>query len=251
MLSVTEPTDTRAARVRAGALYNSSRQLDSITPTRESFVRDGFKVGFSTLYFPSTCVQTLPKHLLQLSHCGPKGPCRSEDAAGFEKVKRLRALIQEQVITWTDRDLSSLNQKPNHHTSTGAFCLELDWAQPRARQTSYFGCAQMRAGGLSSSSTFTELISVDGYERRQVIEANASLSLAAVPQTCHRSTAAAAASSHSLTRTRCSRHHPNMSQTAKRRNCEWRRWGWAVEAVTFKPSVHAVWIQREDSPVQR
>lgn len=43
------------------------------------------------------------------------------------------------------------------------------------------------ASGLSSSSTFTELISVDGYEERQVTEANTSLSLAAVPQTCHQS----------------------------------------------------------------
>lgn len=39
------------------------------------------------------------------------------------------------------------------------------------------------AGGLSSSFTFTELISVDGYEERQVTEAYTSLSLAAVPQT--------------------------------------------------------------------
>ena len=57
----------RLAWVRVGVLCNSSRQLDSITPTRESFVRDGFKVGFSTLYFQSTCVQTLPKHLFHLA----------------------------------------------------------------------------------------------------------------------------------------------------------------------------------------
>lgn len=56
-----------------GSLNNSSWQLDSITPTRESFVRDSFKVGFSTLYFPSTWAQTLPKHLLQQSHYDPKG----------------------------------------------------------------------------------------------------------------------------------------------------------------------------------
>lgn len=43
------------------------------------------------------------------------------------------------------------------------------------------------ASGLSSSSTFTELISVDGYEERQVTEANASLSTAAKLQTCHQS----------------------------------------------------------------
>ncbi len=64
--------------VRAGALYDSSRQLVSITPTRESFVRDGFKVGFSTLYFTSTCVQTLPKHLFQLSKRRSKGLCRKQ-----------------------------------------------------------------------------------------------------------------------------------------------------------------------------
>lgn len=71
MLSVTEPTD-RLHGVRVG-VGNSSWQLDSITPTRESFVRDSFKVGFSTLYFPSTWAQTLPKHLLQQSHYDPKG----------------------------------------------------------------------------------------------------------------------------------------------------------------------------------
>lgn len=89
------PTRTQTAGVGVGVLYNSSRQLDSITPTRESFVRDGFKVGFSTLYFPSTCVQTLPKHLFPLSHRGPKGLghklLKFEDAAGPEEVKRLRS----------------------------------------------------------------------------------------------------------------------------------------------------------------
>lgn len=43
------------------------------------------------------------------------------------------------------------------------------------------------ASGLSSSSTFTELISVDGYEERQAIEANTSLSTAAELQTCRQS----------------------------------------------------------------
>lgn len=68
---VCEPTAALGpAGLGFGALCNSSRQLHSITPTRERFVKDGFKkVGFSTLYFPSTCVQTLPKHW---SHCGPK-----------------------------------------------------------------------------------------------------------------------------------------------------------------------------------
>lgn len=77
------PTHTPCVGV--GVLFNSSRQLDSITPTRESFVRDGFKVGFSTLYFPRSCMLTLPKHLFQLSRCGPKrlGPqlVKEEDNA--------------------------------------------------------------------------------------------------------------------------------------------------------------------------
>lgn len=83
----------QTAWVRDG-VYDSSRQLDSITPTRESFVRDRFKVGFSTLYFPSTCAQTLPKHLLQQSHYGPKDSGHKlltlEDAARPAKLKRRR-----------------------------------------------------------------------------------------------------------------------------------------------------------------
>ncbi len=51
----------QTAWVGVGVLYNSSRQLDSITPTREGFVRDGFKVGFSTLYFPSHFYADTPK----------------------------------------------------------------------------------------------------------------------------------------------------------------------------------------------
>lgn len=114
------PTYTQTAWVRVGALYNSSWQLDSITPTRESFVRDGFKVGFSTLYFPSTCVQTLPKHLFPLSHCGPKGLghrlLTCEDTARPGKVKRLRNThsITGYYINQTlpPSDLPSLNSKP-------------------------------------------------------------------------------------------------------------------------------------------
>ena len=44
------------------------------------------------------------------------------------------------------------------------------------------------ASTLSSCSSLTELISTDGYEDRQVTEANAFLLLAAKPQTCHHST---------------------------------------------------------------
>lgn len=144
------PTYTQTGWIKVGVLHNSPRQLDSITPTRESFVRDGFKVGFSNLYFPSTCMQTLPK---QLSHCGPEGLCHKllqfEDIARPKKVKKLRntGSITGYYVNQTlpPSDLPSLNQKPNYIPVQRLFVLnDFDWTQPQAWQTSYLGCTQMR-----------------------------------------------------------------------------------------------------------
>lgn len=58
------------------------------------------------------------------------------------------------------------------------------------------------AGGLSSSSTFAELISVDGYEERQVTEANTSLTGSRASDLSPvSSTAAAAMLTHIFTHT--------------------------------------------------
>lgn len=83
-------------------------------------------------------------------------------------------------------DLQSLNWKTNYHTSTKTSCRKSFWLNMASSMADIiFRVHSNVASGLSSSSAFTELISVDGYEERQVTEANTSLSLEAVPQTCH------------------------------------------------------------------
>lgn len=65
-----------------------------------------------------------------------------------------------------------LNQKSNYHTRTCFFCLKWVWlnAVLVMADTLYRVCL-IAVGGLSSSCTFAELISADGYMERQVTEA--------------------------------------------------------------------------------
>lgn len=92
------------------------------------------------------------------------------------------------------------------------------------------------ASGLSSSSTFTELITVDGYEERQVIEASTSLLLETVPQTCHQLAQMPhlallpLTSYHALFMTDVTWTWPKKVIT----KCVWRQLAWATEVTCYK-----------------
>lgn len=126
-------------------------------------MRDGFKVGFSTLYFPSTCAQTLPKHLLQQSRCGPKG--LSHTLPGLKSWKDLRNTnsITGYYVNWIlpPSDLPSLNQKPNYHTGTKSFCLEWFWLNAASGMADIIyciGCTQMRLVAFQVASRSLNLL---------------------------------------------------------------------------------------------